>query len=43
MNMNQRLKEVRQALNLTQKEFGEKLDLKPNTVAVIESGRRKKP
>ena len=40
MNMNQRFKEVRQALNLTQKEFGEKLDLKPNTVAVIESGRR---
>ncbi len=40
MNMNQRFKEVRQALNLTQKEFGEKLNLKPNTVAVIESGRR---
>ncbi|MBQ7300927.1 MAG: helix-turn-helix transcriptional regulator [Clostridia bacterium] len=40
MNINQRFKEVRIALNLTQKEFGEKLNLKPNTVAVIESGRR---
>ena len=40
MDMNQRFKEIRLALNLTQKEYAEKINLKPNTVAVIESGRR---
>lgn len=40
MTINQRFKEIRIALNLTQKEYGEKLNIKPNTVAVIESGRR---
>lgn len=40
MDMNQRFKEIRLALNLTQREYAEKLNLKPNTVAVIESGRR---
>ena len=40
MDMNQRFKEIRLALNLTHKEYAEKINLKPNTVAVIESGRR---
>lgn len=40
MDINQRFKEIRVALNLTQREYAEKLNLKPNTVAVIESGRR---
>lgn len=40
MTINQRFKKIRIALNLTQKEYGEKLNIKPNTVAVIESGRR---
>ena len=39
-DVHKRFKEIRQALNMTQKEFGEKLNLKPNTIAVIESGRR---
>ena len=37
MNMNQRFKEVRQALNLTQKEFGEKLDSFADLLFVVVS------
>lgn len=38
--MNERIRTLRDALGLTQKEFGEKIGLKQNTVAVIESGKR---
>lgn len=38
--MNERIRKLRDALGLTQKEFGEKIGLKQNTVAVIESGKR---
>lgn len=38
--MNNRMKEVRRALELTQSEFGKKIDAKQNHVASMESGRR---
>ena len=38
--MNQRVKNIRKALNLTQAEFGEKIGLKQNTIATIEIGKR---
>lgn len=38
--MNERIKELRKALNLTQAEFAEKLGTKQSTVAHYESGRR---
>lgn len=38
--MNQRIKKLRQTLGLTQKVFGEKIGLKQNSIALIESGKR---
>ncbi len=38
--MNQRIKEIRKALHLTQMEFGERIGLKQNTIATIEMGKR---
>lgn len=38
--MNERIKELRKALGLTQAEFGEKLGVKPSTVTNYESGLR---
>jgi transcriptional regulator with XRE-family HTH domain len=38
-NMNERIKEVRNALNLTQQEFADKIKVKRNTVATYEMGR----
>lgn len=38
--MNERIKELRKSLGLTQTEFGEKLGVKPNTVSTYESGLR---
>ena len=38
--MNQRIKKLRQTLGLTQKNFGEKIGLKQNSIALIESGKR---
>lgn len=38
--MNNRMKEVRKVLGLTQAEFGAKIDAKQNHVASMESGRR---
>ena len=37
--MNQRLKELRKTLNLTQQEFADKLGIKRNTVATYEVGK----
>jgi transcriptional regulator with XRE-family HTH domain len=37
--MNERLKKLRKALNLTQQKFGERLGIKGNTVAQYELGR----
>lgn len=37
--MNERLKELRKALNITQAEFAEKLKLKRNTIATYEMGK----
>lgn len=37
--MNERLKKLRKALNLTQQKFGERLGIKRNTVAQYELGR----
>lgn len=37
--MNERIKEVRNALNLTQQEFADKIKVKRNTVATYEMGR----
>lgn len=37
--MNVRIKELRKSLGLTQKEFGERIGIKPNTVATYEIGR----
>lgn len=37
--MNNRIKELRKALGLTQKEFGERIGVKPNTIATYEIGR----
>lgn len=38
--MNKRLKKIRNALNMTQAEFGEKIGLSQNTIANYECGRR---
>lgn len=38
--MNERVREIRKALGLTQLAFGERLGLKQNTIATIESGKR---
>lgn len=37
--MNTRIKELRKALELTQKEFGGRIGVKPNTIATYEIGR----
>lgn len=37
--MGERIKELRKALNLTQKEFGERIGVKPNTIGTYEIGR----
>lgn len=37
--MNGRIKELRKALGLTQKEFGKRIGVKPNTIATYEIGR----
>lgn len=37
--MGERIKELRKYLKLTQKEFGERIGIKPNTVATYEIGR----
>lgn len=38
--MNERIKELRKSLGLTQAEFGKKIGVKPNTVTNYESGLR---
>lgn len=38
--MNERIKELRKALNLTQSDFGEKIGVKGNTITNYESGLR---
>lgn len=38
MNENERVKQIRKELNLTQEEFGEKIDLKRGGIASIELG-----
>ena len=38
--MNERIKELRKALGLTQAEFGERIGVKPNTITNYESGLR---
>lgn len=38
--MNKRIKELRQYFGLTQREFANKIGLKQNTIALIESGKR---
>ncbi len=37
--MNTRIKKLRKALDLTQREFGERIGIKANTVTMIEKGR----
>ena len=37
--MNERIKKLRKALDLTQREFGERIGVKPNTIAPYEIGR----
>lgn len=37
--MGERIKELRQALGLTQKEFGGRIGVKPNTIGTYEIGR----
>ena len=37
--MNERIKEVRKALGLTQQKFGERIGVKGNTIAQYELGR----
>ena len=37
--MNERIKELRNALGLTQKEFGDRIGIKRNTIATYEAGR----
>lgn len=37
--MNGKVKELRKYLNLTQKEFGERIGLKPNSISDIENGK----
>lgn len=39
MVLGERIKELRKALGLTQKEFGERLGVKPNTIGTYEIGR----
>lgn len=38
--MNERIKKLRKNLNMTQQEFAEKIGLKQNSIALIESGKR---
>ncbi len=38
--MNERIKKIRKNLDLTQHEFAEKIGLKQNSIALIESGKR---
>lgn len=38
--MNKRIKEIRQYYSLTQEEFGKKIGLKQNSIALAESGKR---
>ena len=38
--MNERIKEIRGYYSLSQKEFGERIELKQNSVAVVERGKR---
>ena len=38
--MNERIKQLRKALKLTQNEFGERIGLKGNTITNYESGAR---
>lgn len=40
MELYERIKKVRKDLNLTQQEFGKKIGLKQNSIAIIESGKR---
>lgn len=37
--MNERIKKLRKALDLTQREFGDRIGVKPNTIATYEIGR----
>lgn len=39
MSVNERIKKVRKALDLTQQEFGDRIGIKRNSVALIENGR----
>ncbi len=39
MSLGERIKQVRKALNLTQREFGEHIGMKQNSVAQVEMGR----
>lgn len=39
MKLNERIKELRKALGLTQQEFSDKIGVKRNTIAQYESGR----
>lgn len=39
MSLGERLREFRKSLKLTQREFGDRLQLKPNSIAQIEGGR----
>jgi len=39
MSLGERIKQVRKALNLTQREFGERIGMKQNSVAQVEMGR----
>ncbi len=39
--MNNRLKELRKTLNLSQKDFGAKLKLSPDMISLLERGKRK--
>ena len=38
--MNDRIKKLRKALDLTQREFAERIGMKQNSIALIESGKR---
>ena len=38
--MNERIKKLRKALDLTQAEFGRRIGMKQNTIALIEGGRK---
>ncbi len=40
LNLGERIKKVRKEKDLTQQEFGEKIGVKQNTIALIESGKR---